>query len=179
MKYRINHLRIFGWDFYPPDFWEAEYGFVDYEGEEVMDVGADWGRTADYFLQKGAKSVIAIEGYPLFYEKLRENANLLPGMTPVFLQIRHTDDFVNLIKRWSPDLIQVDCEGCEALLFQIPDEIFSQIPEYLIETHSIKLYRIMKRKCRANKYTIIEDRLGITGMPHLRVLYAIRPRYIY
>ena len=120
-----------------------------------MDVGADWGRTADYFLQKGAEGVIAIEGNPVFYEKLEENAKLLPGMIPVFLLIQHLDDFVDLIKRWSPDLMQVDCEGCEAFLFQVPDEIFSQIPEYLIEIHSIKLYRIMKRKCRANNYTII------------------------
>ena len=176
MKYRINHLRPLGWAFVPLDSWEAEYGFVDYEGKKVMDVGADWGRTADYFLQKGAKGVIAIEGDPVFYEKLKENAKLLPDMIPIFLPIRHPDDFIDLIKRWSPDLMQIDCEGCEAFLFQIPNEIFSRIPEYLIETHSIQLYRIMKKKCRANKYTIIEDRSG--GKPDLRILYAIRPQYI-
>jgi len=80
-------------------------------------------------------------------------------------------------QRWSPDLMQVDCEGCEAHLFKVTDEVFSLIPEYLMETHSIKLYRIMKRKCRANKYTIIEVRSA--GRPDLRVLYAVRPQYIY
>lgn len=177
VEYRINLFRSLGWQYTPFDFWEDEYGFVDYEGKKVMDVGADWGRTADYFLQKGAKEVIAVEGEPIFYEKLKENAEFLPGMIPVFLKIRHPDDFVNLIKRWSPDLMQVDCEGCEAFLFQVPDEIFSLIPEYLLETHSFELYRIMKRKCRANKYTIIEDRP--TPKPWRRVLYAISPQYIY
>jgi len=174
-----NTIRIdtpLGWDVTPFDFWESEYGFVDYEDKRVMDVGADWGRTADYFLQKGAKVVIAIEGNPVFYEKLKENAKLLPGIIPVFLQIRHPDDFIDLIKRWSPDLMQVDCE---AFLFQVPDEVFSLIPEYLMETHSIKLYRAMKRKCRANKYTIIEDRLGPPSREHLRILYAVRPQFIY
>ena len=99
MKYRINHLRPLGWAFVPLDFWEAEYGFIDYEGKKIMDVGADSGRTADYFLQKGAKGVITVEGEPVFYEKLKENAKLLPGMIPIFLQIRHPDDFVDLIKR--------------------------------------------------------------------------------
>lgn len=138
-----------------------------------MDIGADWGRTADYFLQKGARSVIAVEGYPDFYKKLKENAKLLPDMIPVFLQIRHPDHFVNLINRWSPDLMQVDCDGCEVSLFQIPDGKFSQVPEYLMETHSIRLYKAMKRKCRANNYTIIEDRSG--GDPDLRILYAVSP----
>jgi len=176
-EYRINLYESLGWQFTPFDFWEAEYGFVNYEGKKVMDVGADWGRTADYFLQKGAKCVIAIEGFSPFYDKLEENAKFLPDMIPVYVNIRHPDDFVDLIKRWSPDLMQVDCEGCEIQLFQVPDEIFSRVPEYLIETHSFKLYKIMKRKCRANKYTIIEDRP--TPKPWRRVLYAISPRYTY
>ena len=179
-----NTMRVntpLGWQVVPFDFWEAEYGFVDYEDKKVMDVGADWGRTADFFLQKGAKVVIAVEGDPLFYEELKENAKLLPDIIPVFLQIRGPDDFVDLIKRWSPDLMQVDCEGCEAHLFKVPDEVFSLIPEYLVETHSERhaLYKIMKMKCRANNYTIIEDRLGMGGTPDLRVLYAVRPQYIY
>lgn len=181
VKYRINDPPPFGWDFVSIDFWEAEYGFVDYKGKKIMDIGADWGRTADYFLQKGAKAVVAVEGAPFFYETLKENAKLLPGIIPVFLLIRHPDDFVDLIKRWSPDLMQVDCEGCEAHLFQVPDEIFSRVPEYLIETHSQRqnLYKAMKEKCHANNYTIIEDRLGIGNSPYLRVLYAIAPQYIY
>jgi len=171
LKYRINHLQFSNWHFVPLNSWDAEYGFIDYEGKKVMDIGADWGRTADYFLQKGAKSVIAVEGFPVFYEKLKENARFLPGMFPVFLVIRHPDDFVVLINRWSPDLMQVDCEGCEAHLFQVPDEIFSRIPEYLVEIHSIRLYEAMKRKCRANEYIIVEDRSG--GKPNLRILYAV------
>lgn len=173
MKYRIGHPKIINWNFKPIDSWEAEYGFVDYKGKKVMDVGADYGRTADYFLQKGAIGVVAVEGHPFLFEHLKENAKFLPGMIPIFLLIRHPGEFVDLIRRWSPDLMQVDCEGCEALLYRIPDEIFSRVPEYLMETHSPQIYGMIKKKCRANKYTIIEDRSG--GGGDLRILYAVSP----
>lgn len=180
VEYRIDHLRPRGWHDVPIDFWETEYGFVDYKGKRVMDIGADWGRTADYFLQKGAKEVIAVEGNPVFYRKLEENAKrFLPDMTPILLPIRGQGDFADLIKSWKPDLMQVDCEGCEIFLFRVADWIFSLVPEYLVETHSIALYRTMKTKCRRNGYTIVEDR---PESPKLRIIYAIacdRDRYIY
>lgn len=153
MKYRIKHL-LSQWDV-PIETWEKHWGFVDFTGKRVMDVGADWGRTADYFLQRGAKIVIAVEGKASFYAKLLENSKIVEEIIPVHLSVGTPADFIKLIKVWTPELLQVNCERCEKNLFPIPDEVFSTVNEYLVETHTYDLKEAMIRKCAANNYEIL------------------------
>jgi hypothetical protein len=154
----------------PIEFWDEEYGMVDYRGKVVMDIGADWGRTADYFLQKGARLVIAVEGREDRYSKLKDNAHLIGGIVPILLWITEPRDFAKFIKKYRPDVVQVDCEGCEEHLFEIPDALFSLVPEYLVETHNHPLFSAMKEKCVKNGYEIV----NVKSSNGLKVVYARR-----
>ena len=168
----------------PPDWgrgrenYETEYGFVDYRNKRVLDVGADVGSTADFFLRKGAREVVAVEGNKKFYKKLKINAQKIKGITPVFLWIKCGRHFESLIRKYRPDVMQVDCDdrgkktGCEKYLFGIPSKIFSMVPEYLIETHTNSTFNAMKAKCKKNGYKIVKVR--VRHRPDLRVVYARR-----
>ncbi|MDE1870090.1 MAG: FkbM family methyltransferase [Candidatus Micrarchaeota archaeon] len=55
------------------EFFNAESGWLDVKGKEVVDIGAYVGDTAIFFLLNGAKHVYGIEPYPYFYEVGRKN----------------------------------------------------------------------------------------------------------
>lgn len=158
--------------------YESEYGIVNYRNKKVLDVGADVGSTADFFLMKGARIVIAVEGNKKFYKKLKTNAQKVKGITPVFLWIKCAKHFESLIKKYRPDVVKVDCDdpgkktGCEKYLFRIPSKIFSIAPEYIIETHTNSTFHAMKRKCKKNGYRI--SNVVVRHRPDLRVVYARR-----
>ena len=46
------------------------YGFLDYTNKKVIDIGADIGSTALFFLDKGANIVLAVEGNKERYKEL-------------------------------------------------------------------------------------------------------------
>jgi FkbM family methyltransferase len=53
-----------------------EYGMLNVDGRDVIDVGAFVGDSAIYFALKGAKRVIAIEPHPGAYAEMLENIRL-------------------------------------------------------------------------------------------------------
>lgn len=156
--------------------YEKEYGFVDYSDKRVLDVGADVGSTADFFLRKGATEVIAVEGNKKFYAKLKLNAQKIKGIKPVFLWIKCGRHFESLIKKHRPDIMKVDCDdpgkktGCEKYLFEIPNKTFSLVPEYIIEAHTHSTFNAMKKKCEKNGYKIVK--VLVRHRPDLRIVYA-------
>ena len=158
--------------------YDKEYGFVDYNDKLILDIGADIGSTADHFLRKGAKEVIAVEGNKKFYAKLKLNAQEIEEITPVFLWIKCSNHFESLIKKYKPDVVKVDCDdpgkktGCEKYLFKIPDAVFSMVPEYIIETHTHSNFNAMKKKCEKNKYKLVK--VTVRHRPDLRIVYARR-----
>ncbi|MEM3907087.1 MAG: FkbM family methyltransferase [Nitrososphaerota archaeon] len=50
-----------------------EYNFLNVEGKNVIDIGANMGDTAIYFAIKGAKKVISLEPYPYTYALAKKN----------------------------------------------------------------------------------------------------------
>ena len=54
-------------------FQKDEYGFLNVENKQVLDIGANIGDTTLYFLLKSARNVIAIEPYPANCEIIRRN----------------------------------------------------------------------------------------------------------
>lgn len=125
---------------------------INFYGKRVLDVGADVGSTASYFLSKGASLVYAVEGNPSYYELLVQNAQYEPRIIPLFLFIKNTQDWLDLLEL-KPDVIKVDCERCEQYLFNLPDPLFSEVREWLIETHSEVLFKAIMGKLERNQYT--------------------------
>ncbi len=136
---------------------DRDYGFVDYSGKVVLDVGADYGSTAAYFLRKGAVRVVAVEGDDFFFSELEKNIGEVPEVTPVKCWVASSKDFEALIKTYCPDILKVDCEGCEKFLLTVSNRILRKVPEYLMETHNRELTEKFRAKFRTLGYTITHD----------------------
>ena len=146
-----------------------QYGNLDYKGKTVLDLGAEFGSTAAFFVRKGAKLVIAVEGSQKYLRNLRRNATILGNVIPVTVWITRPETLSDLILRYRPEVAKVDCEGCEVHLFKVPDHVFSLIPEYIIETHSDKLLEQMVNKCNRNNYEIYHI---IPWAPQVNIVFA-------
>lgn len=117
------------------------YYMPDYKGKTVLDVGADYGSSACWFLVKGAKHVIAVEKHGPHFKKLKEYAEALgqDKIIPLKMNVNKKQDYEMLLTRYKPDIAKLDCEGCEVHLLKVEEEIFSIPKEYVIEAHSVKL----------------------------------------
>jgi len=58
------------------NFIGGQYKWLDVKGKDVVDVGANIGDTAIYFVLKGAKHVYAFEPYPYSYNIVKKNIKL-------------------------------------------------------------------------------------------------------
>ncbi|MEM4773005.1 MAG: hypothetical protein QW648_03285, partial [Nanoarchaeales archaeon] len=54
------------------------------------------------------------------------------------------------------DIAKIDCEGCEKFLVFVDDDLIKQIPEWIIECHSLEISRLIFRKFVKNKFKIIK-----------------------
>ena len=163
------------WPIYKEDY-GAQYGekrlSISYQGKKVLDVGADVGSTADFFLRRGAQLVIAVEGNKNYYEKLLENARKVPGIKPVFLYIKDPSHFADLIKNYRPDVLKADCEGCEKHLNMVPEKVFIMVPEYLVETHSPAIEAALLEKWQRCGYTVRDVN---KWRKTVSIIYATKP----
>jgi hypothetical protein len=151
--------------------YELQWGKTDYRGKIVLDVGADVGSTAAFFLKKGAKKVIAVEGAEVCFARLKANASIFKDILPVFAFVDSPNHIENMIQKWIPDIVKMDIEGHESNLFQIKDEVFNKVPTYIVEVHSDRLLNSMLKKCIRNNYRI----LSIHAIdPPVRIVLAER-----
>ena len=133
-----------------------EYGSIDYKGKKVLDLGAEYGSTAEFFLENGASEVIAVEGNKVLYEQLVENAKWLKNVTPIFLFVTVPSQLSELIETHKPDVVKCDLDGYEIHLFNVPDDILSSVKEYTMEVHSMDLLKMCLEKFLKNGYQILE-----------------------
>ena len=139
---------------------------LDVKGKIVLDIGADVGSTADYFLRNGAKEVIAVEGNRELYAQLEENSKIVSGIKPVYKLLCCYGGFEELIEKYKPDIVKIDCEGMELHLINVNNDILRTVKEYMVEVHSPILWGPLFVKFIMLRYAII---------PHLEnVFYAIR-----
>ena len=117
---------------------EAEYGNVDYKDRVVMDIGAEIGTTAYFFVTKGAREVIAVEGYEPYFRELIKNINGDSRVKPINLWITSENDFEKLIEKYNPDIVKVDIEGAEISLIKLYPKVLSKPLIWIIETHSLE-----------------------------------------
>lgn len=106
----------------------------------VLDLGAgDFGRmegqdypsTPEYWIENGAKRVIAVDENPEDLESLTDDR-----IEKIAMRISDPEDIVNLMVEHQPDLVKSDIEGAEQLFLHIHPE-FLRIPKaYAIETHN-------------------------------------------
>lgn len=133
-----------GEDFY---FYDRTWGKATYTNKVVLDIGADVGSTADYFLQKGASKVIAVEADENYFRGLLENCRRpeFSSVEPLLLKVCSPEDIEMLIDTYTPDIVKSDCEGCESVFEGVQNEILRKVPEYIIECHGDNIERLRKK----------------------------------
>ena len=148
---------------------------ISYENKTVLDLGAWWGDSSEYFIVQGAKLVIAVDqgamsGNINNYICLEENSKNFEGkMIPILVDINSSLQIETLIEKYKPDIVKSDIEGAESNLFAIKDEIWNLVPEYIVECHCTGLHEQMLEKCKKNNYEIIKDLPIFNNM-----IYAIK-----
>ena len=145
---------------YNQEDYEELYGKTDYTNKTVLDIGADWGSTADYFLRKGALQVIAVDNTPEYIEKMKGYIKQFDLAIIPLLQDNHEpESWSQLLETYKPDIVKSDCEGCEIGLLGVPNTIFRIPKVYIIETHSKKvvtLHQSILLKLKENGYEIVD-----------------------
>ena len=107
---------------------------VNVQGKTVIDLGADYGSTAYYFIRKGAIRVICVEGNPLRYSQLQANMRFLPNCVAVYRNIQSPADLTDVLKNIA-ETVKVDIEGAEAHLLKVAPSLVQQHYEWIIEVH--------------------------------------------
>ena len=150
--------------------YDKHWGHTSFKGKTVLDIGADYGSTAYYFLKHGAKRVVAVEGDKRFISKLRKNYGRSQNVTCVNKWVSCARDIEVLVRKFKPDIIKVDIEGSESHILGVSPTVLCSVPEWLIEVHSKDLFLKLDNLFTSHGFNT-ERHYPI--LPH-RVIYAYR-----
>lgn len=160
-------------------FYEHVYGVVDFTDKTVLDIGADVGSTADYFLQKGAHDIFAVEGSDSRFQQLKANigAILLDPDFQVVKPIRFQVDSPEILAGWfymfMPDVVKYDLdtpgEYFEKYLSDLPPQCLQLVSEYLVEIHTRPTARRLIEHFRQAGFRLVVDNLW--APPNTSVAY--------
>jgi len=121
--------------------YNKEWGFIDYNGKAVLDCGADYGSTAKFFLERGAKKVIAVEYDDQYWGALIALSKVA-NVVPVQRFLSKSKDFELLLDEYEVDVAKVDVEGGEIGLLGVDCEHLRRAAEFTIEYHPGEGYPI-------------------------------------
>lgn len=157
--------------------YDKHWNYVSFDGKTVLDLGADYGSTADYFLFHKAERVIAVEGDKELACKLRRNFKNDKRVICIEKWIGSGKDISQLIERFQPNIVKVDIEGEEKCLLDINVETLLKVKEWLIETHTPELHNNIKEFFKQNGFKVSFVEYGKTlNNPQTKVLIAKRNR---
>lgn len=180
-KYKFEEETIRSWKptINPTDSWNMETHWnpqtvgAQYKDKVVLDLGAADGDSAEYYLYENAKYVVAVEGDEKTFEKLLENSHRFNGkIIPIFMFIENSEQIEKLIIDYKPDILKSDIEGAEKYLYEIKDDIWKLVPEYLVETHEVwgaVKTEVLRQKCRQTNYKIVKE-----SNVYAEIIYASR-----
>lgn len=161
-------------------FYEKVYGTINYKGKTVLDFGADVGSTADYFLQKGAEVVYAIEGEKRLFDKLKINVlevfkdPTFQHVKPWLCRIENHEIIAGIIYQANPDIVKFDLDSTprqyyEDLLCKLPDKVLQRVHDWLIECHTRQNHKLLAAKFVAAGFQEVRDVLW--APPNTSVVY--------
>ena len=133
---------------------DAMYGMLNYEDKVVLDIGAEYGSTASYFLYRGAAHVIAVEPDNVLFPKLLDYATETGKITPVQLFISSVKELEDIYQQFDFEIVKSDCEGCEIYLSELSDLLFCKPQAYIMETHNDEIWNVIRAKLLSNDYEV-------------------------
>jgi len=152
--------------------WGSEAFKIDYKDKIVLDLGAGNGESTEYFLFKGAKKVIAVEGYFEFFKTLFKNVETILGekVVPIQIMIKDPEDIESLILEYKPDIIKSDIEGAEIHILKMKNEIWNLVQDYIIEFHANYGFvnpKVMYEKCVETGFITVVDSPTFNNVIHI------------
>ena len=154
---------------YSNENYDECWGFVSYKNKIVLDLGADYGSTAYYFLKRGAKKVIAVEGDPFYASKLLKNYGMDSRVKCIYKWISSPKDIEQLI-RFQPDMVKVDIEGMEIHIAKVRPELLKSVREWLIEVHVKEVYEELSKLFLSLKFKVYPIDYDMVGV--YKIIYA-------
>jgi len=127
-RHKLLTQPIYGEDY------EKHWSFLTLEGKSIIDFGADYGSSANYFLKRGAAKVVAVEGSYWLFRILKRNFKNRKDVVCLWRFLKKPSDFEKIIAEYPCDLAKVDVEGAEIYLLNASN--LANIKEWMIETHS-------------------------------------------
>jgi len=152
--------------------YDLEYGRLAVAGRIVLDLGAERGTTAQYFLAKGASRVYVSELLPEFRGRLARWASVEPRVRTL-PPLETPADYADWMERIRPAAVKVDIEGGETILLDCPDPVFAHPVDYAIESHSPERHAAMVDRLVRCGYQVTVTR-RFESNPHVIVLHAVR-----
>lgn len=163
---------------HPSEHWE----FVECENSIVLDLGcgrwekwvhrdSSWPTTPEFFIQKGAKQVYALDSDEEEINWFMDN--IVPNMNVTMIKksISSVDDIREILNFCNPDFVKCDIEGQEIVLLDLTDEEFSKVKFYAIETHSYELSSMFSKRFTDLDYTILAV-IDLTHAHPMKVFFA-------
>lgn len=138
--------------------------------DKVETRDASWLTTPEFFIDKGATIVYAIDADPTEIEWFNQTVDKT-RIVPICSSINTVDDIISLYHYYKPTVVKIDIEGFEVLFLQLRDEIFTSINFYAIETHSEKLYTLFLKKFATLNYEIVGT-INLIHAPPMKVIFA-------
>lgn len=129
--------------------YEQSYTYIDVAGKTILDIGADSGSSAYWFLIHGAKKVICYSGEAqiLFDDRIEWHGKWRGEYVPA-------------------DILKIDCEGCECNL-TLP--LIFRYREYYIAVHNFAgCYTFLK------SFLELDGKLVFTTPDGVEMMYAKR-----
>ena len=130
------------------DFYDYiwSYSSIDWKGKKVLDIGADIGSSALFFLMNGANYVYLLEKeqeYKNTYESIKQKYPILKNS----VMLTSLADMPNDV-----DVLKMDCEGCELQL--LTEELLSKATEFVVGLHKPQLdnYQFEQKKKLLEKH---------------------------
>lgn len=144
------------------------YNSIDWKDKIVLDIGADIGSSALYFLINGAYKVFLLES-DLMYQKIYKNIASVdfPALKYSTCQILENpknlnakslklcdevDTLNSFVRSEYFDVLKMDCEGCELQL--LTEDLIKRSREFVVGLHKPQLddYQFEQKKSLLEKY---------------------------
>tara|TARA_B110000438_G_C15791920_1_gene641085 strand:- start:1003 stop:1971 length:969 start_codon:yes stop_codon:yes gene_type:complete len=130
-----------------------DYSEIDVKNKIVIDIGANIGDTAIYFISKGAKNVIGVEPFPKNFNLAKKN-----------ILKNKMQENIKLIQSGCSSksgFIKIDAEKCDTISTMQENQKGIKIPiitiEQIIKENNVPKNSILKIDCEGCEYEIIKS----------------------
>jgi predicted RNA methylase len=125
--------------------------YADFNGKTVLDLGADYGSTAVFFLGMGVKKVIAVEGDKRLVGMMRSSFKNDHRVVPISAWIDSPKKITELVQTFKPNLVKCDIEGAEVHLLKVPLRL---VKTWMVEAHSPELHTKLVQRFNEEGFSI-------------------------